>query len=254
MAVGRPAQQAPHVRDVDTHELPPTTPPTHPPAHTQTSLVEAATSQMVFGFGMFFGGLAQFTAGILAYQRKNTFAMAAFCSYGAFWMSLSLWGILVTAKVFTPVEEGDQMMLALWGIITFLFWLCTFSMNLITSALFFSLAILFWLLVRARRAGGAKGSGFGTHTHRAHLPTPPAPPPPSNQAAGVGNTGLTKAAGGWGFLVAFLAFYDGTAQLMQECYGRDILPLFPFKPINKLQLGNFGTKKHADLAHDLESK
>ena len=128
-------------------------------------------------------------------------------------------------------------------------------MNLVTSALFFTLAILFWLL-----------------------------------SAGVGDASLTKAAGGWGFLVAALAFYDGegrqrpasrarlvpavcpcrrpahslplpptphappagTAQLMEEVYGRSILPLFPFKSINQLQLGNFGTRKRVD-AGDLEA-
>ena len=33
---------------------------------------------------------------------------------------------------------------------------------------------------------------------------------------------------------------------MKEMYGRDILPVFPLRPINKIatgQLGGFGTKK-----------
>ena len=39
---------------------------------------------------MFFGGLSVFVAGILEYPRRNTFWLVAFCSYGAFWMSLCL--------------------------------------------------------------------------------------------------------------------------------------------------------------------
>ena len=55
---------------------------------------------------------------------------------------------------------------------TFLLWLCTFNLNVITSALFLTLAILFWCLAAAEMK-------------------------PS----------ITKGVGGYGFLVAFLAFY-----------------------------------------------
>lgn len=44
---------------------------------------------LVWGYGMFYGGLAQLVAGILEYQRKNTFGTVAFCSYGTFWMALT---------------------------------------------------------------------------------------------------------------------------------------------------------------------
>ncbi len=35
------------------------------------------------GFGFFFGGLAQFCAGLLNYQRRNTFGCVAFCCFGS---------------------------------------------------------------------------------------------------------------------------------------------------------------------------
>ena len=47
---------------------------------------------------------------------------------------------------------------------------------------------------------------------------------------------LTKVAGGWGFMVAAVAFYDGTAALMKDVYGKQILPVFPLKPVNKVSL------------------
>ncbi len=67
---------------------------------------------------------------------------------------------------------------------TFLLWLCTFHTNLVTSWLFLSLSLLFWFLA----------GGVGTSSERVTL---------------------TKFAGGWGFMVAATAFYDGTASLMK---------------------------------------
>ena len=66
-------------------------------------------------------------------------------------------------------------------------------------------------------------------------------------AAGVGtsaaNVTLTKFAGGWGFMISAVAFYDGAAALMKDVYGRQVLPVWPLKPVNKLSLGDFGTKR-----------
>lgn len=95
---------------------------------------------------------------------------------------------------------------------TFLFWLCTFHTTLVTSWLFISLAMLFWFLA----------AGTGTGEARATL---------------------TKFAGGWGLMVAATAFYEGTATLMKEVYAKQILPVFPLKPVNKVSLGDFGTKR-----------
>ena len=98
---------------------------------------------------------------------------------------------------------------------TFLLWLCTFHTNLVTCWLFFSLSVLFWML-----AGGV--------------------------GAGEGRSTLTKVAGGWGFMVAAVAFYDGTAALMKDVYGKQVLPVWPLKPLNKVSLGDFGTKRFVD--------
>ena len=131
-------------------------------------------------------------------------------------MSLAIFTTLSAAGVFVPTpEKGDQLMLTLWGILTFLLWLCTFHTNIVTCWLFLSLAILFWLLA----------AGVGTSSN---------------------DVTVTKVAGGWGFMVAAVAFYDGTAALMKDVYGRQILPVFPLKPVNKVSLGDFGTKRFVD--------
>ena len=72
-----------------------------------------------------------------------------------------------------------------------------------------------------------------------HCPPTFHSPPPTLQT-------LTKFAGGWGFMVAAVAFYDGTAALMKDVYGKQILPVFPLKPVNKVSLGDFGTKRFVD--------
>ena len=67
---------------------------------------------MVMGYGMFYGGLAQLIAGILEYQRKNTFGTVAFSSYGAFWMGLAYFNTVktvvngVTPQIMATAADG----------------------------------------------------------------------------------------------------------------------------------------------------
>src|SRR5579864_7881353 len=58
-----------------------------------------------FGFAIFYGGLAQFMAGMWEFKTGNTFGATAFSTYGAFWMgvaatvTLVLWGKLAVTDV-----------------------------------------------------------------------------------------------------------------------------------------------------------
>src|ERR1700736_5815337 len=45
-----------------------------------------------FGFGLFYGGLAQFMAGMFEFRNKNVFGATAFTTYGGFWLGLSAVG------------------------------------------------------------------------------------------------------------------------------------------------------------------
>lgn len=176
-----------------------------------TTLIDGDSAGLVYSFGFFFGGLAQLIAGILEYSRKNSFATVAFTSYGTFWMAVALNGTLVKAGVYGFSVKGEQMMLCLWGIYTFLLWLCTFTANLALSSLFLSLALLFFFL-----AGGQE------------------------------NATCMKFAGVWGLIVSANAWYLGVSNLLEDLYGRPILPIFPFKPIHGVKAGTFGTKHRVD--------
>ncbi len=80
------------------------------------------------------------------------FGFTAFTTYGAFWMSFAIYNILTRSigvngqPILQPSLNGEQFMLGAFALITFIFFLCTFAMNAVLTALFFSLACLYALL------------------------------------------------------------------------------------------------------------
>jgi succinate-acetate transporter protein len=42
---------------------------------------------MILGMVIFYGGIAQFVAGLMDWKKCNTFGMVAYASYGLFWFS-----------------------------------------------------------------------------------------------------------------------------------------------------------------------
>ncbi|KAI7841682.1 hypothetical protein COHA_004549 [Chlorella ohadii] len=151
-------------------------------------------------------------------------------------MGFALLQILVAAGLFSVGHNADQMMLSLWGILTFSEWrmlaskpLCvcmwpylllawgvkggcctcpdgaspgfppsavfmiaTFELNFCLSLLFFTLAVLFWLL-----------------------------------AAGVESTFWERFAGWWGLVVAGIAWYIAAADTINEQYKRVSATVMP---------------------------
>src|SRR5690348_15803800 len=52
-----------------------------------TNMLGASVQTIVLGLALFYGGIAQFAAGLWEFVKGNTFGAVAFCSFGAFWMS-----------------------------------------------------------------------------------------------------------------------------------------------------------------------
>jgi succinate-acetate transporter protein len=50
-------------------------------------LIPKTVEPVVLGLALFYGGMAQFAAGIWEFANRNVFGATAFCSYGAFWLS-----------------------------------------------------------------------------------------------------------------------------------------------------------------------
>lgn len=94
--------------------------------------------------------------------KGNTFAATAFFSYGAFWMAYFVHNYIVksaaaaAAAVAAPASPaftgpatfvvGETLIMALWGVFTFLFWVPTLRKNGCLCFVFGSLFMTFFLL------------------------------------------------------------------------------------------------------------
>ncbi|PHH77960.1 hypothetical protein CDD80_7531 [Ophiocordyceps camponoti-rufipedis] len=83
--------------------------------------------QVILGLAIFFGGAAQFTAGIMEFRVGNTFGTTVHCSYGAFWLAFAM--LRVPQLGIKEAYQGDErafsfaigIMLILWFFLTILF-------------------------------------------------------------------------------------------------------------------------------------
>jgi len=148
---------------------------------------------MIFAMGIFYGGLAQIIAGIMEGKKNNTFGLTAFVSYGFFWLTLV--GLLVMPKLgwIAPVSEtGMVAYLIMWGIFTGLLFIGTLKISRALQVVFATLTILFFLLA------------IGDAT---------------------GNTALKHFTGYEGILCGASAIYTAIAGLLNEVYGKTVLPV-----------------------------
>ncbi len=149
----------------------------------------------ILGMAIFYGGIGQMIAGIMEWRKNNTFATVAFVSYGCFWLSFA--AIVLLPKlglIDKPSEVGIASWLGVWGLMSFVMFICTFRLNRALQIVFFLLIITFALLC------------IGDLT---------------------ANAGLKNLGGWFGIVLGFSAFYTGLAQVLNEVYGRVVWPLGP---------------------------
>jgi len=157
---------------------------------------------IVIGLAVFYGGIAQFAAGMWEFRTGNTFGATAFSSYGAFWLSFAAlfvpgFGIIFGAKN-GPSGTALAWYLLGWTIFTGIMMLGSFRTNAATAAVFVLLFLTFLLLT------------IGAF---------------SNQAAG---TGLTLIGGYVGILTALVAWYTAAAGILAAVSANKInLPVMP---------------------------
>ncbi len=159
-------------------------------------------NSMILAMGICYGGVAQIIAGIMEWKKGNTFATTAFVSYGFFWLSLVTLIVLPKSSLVAPAitaADGKAMaaFLALWGIFTAGMFLATFRLNRALQFVFGTLTILFFMLA------------YGDYSD-----------------ASVGFKHLT---GYEGIVCGCAALYTGLAQVLNELYGKTVLPLGPAK-------------------------
>ena len=147
----------------------------------------------VLAMGIFYGGAAQVVAGVMEWKKNNTFGAVAFTSYGFFWMTLV--GIILMPGLGMGAKESKGGMIAylvLWGLFTTVMFIGTLKKNMISRIVFGSLAILFFMLA------------IGDYT---------------------GNATWKMITGFEGIFCGLAALYDASGQILNEVYGRTILPL-----------------------------
>ena len=155
---------------------------------------------MILAMGIFYGGVAQVIAGILEYRKGNTFGVTAFTSYGLFWLTLV--GLIVMPKLGwgpKPVEGAMAWYLFMWGLFTFMMALGTLRATRALQTVFFSLVVLFWLLA-TRDWLAAAGSATLSTT-------------------------IGHVAGFEGIFCGASAIYLAMAEVLNERYGRTVLPI-----------------------------
>jgi uncharacterized protein len=150
-------------------------------------------NSMILAMGLFYGGTAQVIAGIMEWKKKNTFGLTAFTSYGMFWLTLVALILLPkTGWVEKTSTAGMVSYLVIWGVFTLLMFVGTLKLNRALQFVFGSLTLLFFLL--------AIGDGLE-------------------------NPAIKQIAGIEGIVCGASAIYTGLAQVLNEVYGRTVLPL-----------------------------
>lgn len=128
----------------------------------------------IYGLATFYGGGAQFIAGVMEFRFGNVLASTIHCSYGAYWLAYSM--LLLPEIGIRATYQGDDrafgfamgIFFILWSFLTLIFLLAALRTNLATIGFLVSLSISFFLLsvaqftltryetasIRINRAGG----------------------------------------------------------------------------------------------------
>ena len=160
-------------------------------------LTQGTGGAMVLGLALFYGGFAQFCAGMWEFRSGNTFGATAFSSYGGFWISLGfsllpLFGGKSLADLAGATAIGVYLLG--WTIFTFYMFLGTFRLNGALVGVFGVLTLTYLFLTI-----GALGGG----------------------------TGMTQVGGWLGIITALLAWYTAAAGVLAGVNSRFKLPVFP---------------------------
>jgi succinate-acetate transporter protein len=156
---------------------------------------ESDFAYVVAMYAVVYGGLGQVLVAIFELMKGSSFSFAVFFSYGAFWLG---WAFLFIErkKDYSTYSEaeyrtGMALFFSLWGVLSTCFWIVTLRKNVCLIVVFALLCITFFLLAAAEATS---------------------------------NLATKRAAGYVGFLTAAGALYTGVAELINEEWGRHVLP------------------------------
>ena len=151
---------------------------------------------------LFYGGLAQLIAGLFEFRNKNTFGLTGFVSYGAFWIALAALNIFARQGYIAEerLAEAQGWFFISWAIFTVIMFVGTFGINMGLVVTFAGLLATLVLLGIGDLLGGPEGAGRP----------------------------LVLAGGYVGLATAFAAWYVAAADVINDTFGRTILPVGAF--------------------------
>lgn len=149
---------------------------------------------MILAMGMFYGGIVQLLVGALEWKHGNTFGTVAFASYGAFWLSFCFMLMLPEFGLPAPDAAAVGWFMALWTVFTFAMFVGTLKIARALQVVFGLGTIGFALLAL-------------------------------NDLTGIEALGDIAAV--VGVLLGCSALYTGLAEVLNEVYGKVILPVGP---------------------------
>jgi succinate-acetate transporter protein len=160
----------------------------------------AHSPEYLFPFAAFFGGVAQFAAGMWAYRARDGLATAMHGMWGAFWMAYGVLFLLVATGALTVPAHGAFPELGYWFLALAVITACGAA-----AALAESLGLV------ATLVSLAVGSAFLAVRYLD------------------GGTGWQHT-GGWVLIAsAIAATYTAAAMMLESSFGRVILPLGKYR-------------------------
>lgn len=167
----------------------------------------------IVALGLIFGGLTQLVAGYQEFKAGNNFGYSAFCSYGAFWIALSVILLMNNFGVYKSSTTDIGWFLVVWTMYTAILWVGALRIH-------FAMASTFTLLL----------SGF-ILLDLAHFGFP----------------GATPLAAVVLILCALNAWYMMAHAILLQVYGKDLLP------VGQPVVGGNGKSKQRVMAQATEA-
>ncbi|WP_330217441.1 acetate uptake transporter [Methanosphaerula palustris] len=152
-----------------------------------------ALTSTIFAMALLYGGLAQVIVGTMEWRKSNTFGLLTFGSFGFFWITFATLLILPTlglAKAPGPIEMA--LFLGVWDILAIGLFICSLKMDKVLQITLLALVVTFILLMAAQITASSTILTLG---------------------------------GAVGIITGALALYLGLGQVINEVYGRKVVPV-----------------------------
>jgi len=162
----------------------------------------------VIPIALFFGGGAQFLAGMWSFRRGNTLAATAFSSFGAFNIAFGAWVFLTATHVIPAGATGGQSVAIVGGWFVITFGVVAGYLALASLA---ESSVLFLVLITLFVTYILDGIGLMI----------------------TGNNWASYIGGYFGLLSSLIAFYLSAAIVMNAAFGRMILPIGEIGPSHR---------------------